>query len=62
VLCLGFRGSMVFCIEKPYAFLATLLSWNFVFAIHMAWFEGELVLYLVYLYILFFSYIFLILS
>jgi hypothetical protein len=31
------------------------LQGKLVFAIHMAWFEGELVLYLVYLYILLFS-------
>jgi hypothetical protein len=39
-----FRGSMVFCIEKPCAFLATLLSLKLGVAIHIAWFEGGLVI------------------
>jgi hypothetical protein len=34
------------------------LQGELVFAILMAWFEGELVLYLVYLYLLLFSFIF----
>jgi hypothetical protein len=38
------------------------LQGELVFDIHMAWFEGELVLYLVYLYILLFSCIFFILT
>jgi hypothetical protein len=35
---------MVFCIEKAYAFLATLLSLELGVANHMTWFEGELLL------------------
>jgi hypothetical protein len=42
LIILGFRGSMVFCIEKSCPFLATLLSLELGVAIHMAWFEGEL--------------------
>jgi hypothetical protein len=53
-----FRGSMIFCIEKSYAFLTTLLSlklgvchpyclvWGG--ACDLPWFEGELVLWRVY--------------
>jgi hypothetical protein len=35
---------MVFCIEKPCAFLATLLSLELDVVIHMIWFDGELVI------------------
>jgi hypothetical protein len=38
------------------------LRGGLIFTIFMAWFEGELVFYLVYLYLLFFSYIFFILT
>jgi hypothetical protein len=37
---------MVFCIEKPYAFLVTLLSLKLVVYHPHCWFEGELVIYL----------------
>jgi hypothetical protein len=48
---------------KPLTLLALLLcGGKLVYAILMAWFEGELLLYLVYLYLLFFSSIFIILT
>jgi hypothetical protein len=39
-----FRGSMVFYIEKSCVLVTALLSWKLMFATHMAWFEGELVI------------------
>jgi hypothetical protein len=47
-----FRGSMVFCIAKPYAFLATLLSWNVVLPSPWLGLRGSLCFFL---YIVYFA-------
>jgi hypothetical protein len=49
-----FRGSMIFCIEKPYAFLATLLSWNLVLPSLWLGLRGSLCFFL---YIIYFAFL-----
>jgi hypothetical protein len=58
------QGDMVFYIENPCAFLATLLSLKLDVAIHMAWFDGELMICLglrgslcFFLYIVYFDFL-----
>jgi hypothetical protein len=48
VIRLSFRRSMLFCIEKPRGLVTTLLSSELDICLHIAWFEGELVLWRVY--------------
>jgi hypothetical protein len=58
VFCLGFRGSMVFCIKKPHVLITTLLNseldvchpYGLVWgeACDLTWFEGELMSWCVY--------------